>query len=647
VDGQSSYPIQVYGPESGYARHDMADWNNDGFMDLVVGDEEARAFIFLNDGLGNDPPTFQPGSQLWANGKPLDCLKRGSPLVCDWNNDGKKDLIFGMTPKQTDYNTPYDWPYQDGDNDKTDDEGFLFYRNIGSDADPVLAYPSWIRAGGQIITYTRPNLGSFVDWNGDGVKDFISCLFESDVRFYENIGSGAPNAEPLLSPAQGNILVEPFCKTQMLSGADVLDWREDGDLDILTGQGHSGSGLRFYERDYVNDFVNNTYPTVTITTPNSVPPADVNPLRAYRQSGTRVLLTWVNPDDSDLDGVMIRYRTDTYPTSITDGTELCNRVASPGSSDTFTHDVSSGQVVYYTAFAYDIWLNYAGGTQAVTSGYWLNETFDSYSVGDLDGQGGWTRSPGRYSCQVQDSVYSGGTGNAVEMFGTTGVYDDDSLSNFGTITGGYQKVSFDMRRNTGATQDQGVVNIYGSGSIPVKVYWSSGYKILTGPGTTFTDLVTSPLSDRWYHVDIGINLNERTLNAWVDGDQKVFGQPFYQDTDRIDTVNLVGFGYSGTTTPSYIDNLMGATLVYTIPPDFDGDLDVDLDDFDIFMSCVSGSGAQYDPDNLPQGCFLIPDGGGIISADFDKDSDVDQSDFGTFQCCLSGDGKLADPNCAD
>jgi hypothetical protein len=32
-----------------------------------------------------------------------------------------------------------------------------------------------------------------------------------------------------------------------------VDW--DGDLDILTGQDHGGSGLHCYERDYVEDML--------------------------------------------------------------------------------------------------------------------------------------------------------------------------------------------------------------------------------------------------------------------------------------------------------------------------------------------------------------------------------------------------------
>ena len=282
VDGQDSYPVETYGPESGYARHDMSDWNNDGLMDLVVGDEEAKVSIFLNDGLGNDPPTFQPGDQLWANGKPLDCLKRGSPLVCDWNNDGKKDLVFGMAPKQADPDSPLDWPAKD--DNKADDEGILYYENIGTDANPVLAYPSWVRAGGQIIIYIRPNMGNYVDWDGDGIKDFIGCDFEDNIRFYRNVGSGAAGVDPTLSPAAGVILVEEYCKTQMISGAEVMDWRGDGDLDILTGMGHAGSGLRYYERDYIEDVLNGTEPAVQILTPSPGAPGAVQSLQAAKES---------------------------------------------------------------------------------------------------------------------------------------------------------------------------------------------------------------------------------------------------------------------------------------------------------------------------------------------------------------------------
>jgi len=263
-------PVRVWGPEAGYGRLDLADWNNDGHIDLIIADESGDVFLFLNDGTGSDPPTFLEGTPVQANGKPIDGTGRGSVVVCDWNNDGKKDLILGMAYKANITNKYHDWPAMD--EDKNDDQGFLFYKNVGTDAKPVLAYPDWLRADGKIITYVRPNLGSFVDWDGDGKKDFIGCMFESDVRLYRNVRPGPADNKtgevlPILSPADGIILVRQFCRTQMVSGADAIDWRGDGDLDILTGKGHSGAGLYFYERDYIDDFVNNTYPVVTVMKP--------------------------------------------------------------------------------------------------------------------------------------------------------------------------------------------------------------------------------------------------------------------------------------------------------------------------------------------------------------------------------------------
>jgi hypothetical protein len=131
-----------------------------------------------------------------------------------------------------------------------------------------LASPTWIKAAGTVIQYpSRPNLGSFVDWDGDGKKDFIAAEFEHAVHFYKNTGSGGANVEPTLAAGVCIVRASAF---QMISGADAVDWNGDGDIDIVTGQGHGGSGLRFYERDYINDYVNekvnglNTWPVVGV-----------------------------------------------------------------------------------------------------------------------------------------------------------------------------------------------------------------------------------------------------------------------------------------------------------------------------------------------------------------------------------------------
>jgi FG-GAP-like repeat len=258
--------LRVYGEEpearaAGYARVDVTDWNEDGRKDLVVADGRGWLTLFLNQGT-DKAPVLGRGRRLRANGRPIDGTSRGSVLVRDWDGDGRKDVIFAMVgegPSET-----YEWPPRRGE--RTAHRGFLYYRNLGTNAAPELGAPKWIKAGPDAteIDLLRPNLGDFVDWDGDGKKDFIGCEFELDCRLYRNTTSGAPGVRPRFdSSAEGEILLKPWTG-QMISGADARDWNGDGDVDLLTGMGHGGSGLRFYEHDYLEDVRRGTLPTVRV-----------------------------------------------------------------------------------------------------------------------------------------------------------------------------------------------------------------------------------------------------------------------------------------------------------------------------------------------------------------------------------------------
>jgi len=67
--------------------------------------------------------------------------------------------------------------------------------------------------------------------------------------------------------------------------------------------------------------------------------------------------------------------------------------------------------------------------------------------------------------------------------------------------------------------------------------------------------------------------------------------------------------------------------------DYDMDCDVDIDDFALFESCVSGPGVPLTP--------------GCEDRDLDQDGDVDQTDFGRFQRCYSGANQPPTPGCDD
>jgi hypothetical protein len=60
-----------------------------------------------------------------------------------------------------------------------------------------------------------------------------------------------------------------------------------------------------------------------------------------------------------------------------------------------------------------------------------------------------------------------------------------------------------------------------------------------------------------------------------------------------------------------------------VPGDADGDGDVDLLDFDIYLDCETGSEAN----DLPDGCEAF---------DFDQDQDIDREDFAVFQRVFQG-----------
>ena len=64
----------------------MADWNNDGYRDLIIYQFHRGVFLFLNDGIGR-----YGKEQLLV---PLYSHLAG-PSVMDWDDDGYLDIILG------------------------------------------------------------------------------------------------------------------------------------------------------------------------------------------------------------------------------------------------------------------------------------------------------------------------------------------------------------------------------------------------------------------------------------------------------------------------------------------------------------------------------------------------------------------------
>jgi hypothetical protein len=145
----------------------MVDWNNDGKKDLLVGTDPGAIRLYLNTG-SNQSPQFTNYSNLKVGNNNISHWS-ASPEVADLNGDGKKDLLVG------DY-----WGY------------IYYYENTGTDATPTFTSSEQLMAGSQplyVEYYPRIDLN---DWDEDGDLDLLVGYFQPYVNLYLNQGGGTP-----------------------------------------------------------------------------------------------------------------------------------------------------------------------------------------------------------------------------------------------------------------------------------------------------------------------------------------------------------------------------------------------------------------------------------------------------------------------
>lgn len=95
-----------------------------------------------------------------------------------------------------------------------------------------------------------------------------------------------------------------------------------------------------------------------------------------------------------------------------------------------------------------------------------------------------------------------------------------------------------------------------------------------------------------------------------------------------------GNGTPGDYQPSDLDSYLSCPPDEGHPADYDGDGDVDLDDYGHFQACLTGADIYvFNPSCAP--------------VDFDQDADVDDGDLGTFLGCISGPGIPMTESCDD
>ncbi len=178
----------------------VSDWDRDGKPDLIVGDEDGRVAFLRNTGdfTADRTPVFLPPRYFQQQADELKFGALATPVGFDWDGDGDLDLLSGNTA------------------------GYVgFFENLSGAgvAKPKFAAPVLLAVDGQPLRIMAGENGSIqgpaeakwgyttftvADWDGDGRPDLVLNSILGEVVWYRNIGT---RRAPRLAAAQP-VLVE-------------------------------------------------------------------------------------------------------------------------------------------------------------------------------------------------------------------------------------------------------------------------------------------------------------------------------------------------------------------------------------------------------------------------------------------------------
>jgi len=176
------------------------DWNNDGMLDIIVGDRNGYVNYFRRT--SDNPITLTQMPKINCTGVMINVGSNSAPVIVDWNEDGYPDMLLGNESPGN----------------------VRVYINDGGDSAPVFSTYSLVQNGSAAVTHYR-NCPQVHDMNGDGLKDLLCGANDNNVYYYENIGT---NDAPVFN-GYASIAVK-------YSGMRLWidDWNEDGLPDMLT-----------------------------------------------------------------------------------------------------------------------------------------------------------------------------------------------------------------------------------------------------------------------------------------------------------------------------------------------------------------------------------------------------------------------------
>lgn len=220
----------------------VCDWDNDGDNDIVIGTFFGDIVVFQNYGNQQQwqftrrmgvPRYVSPAIVLDDVQEALPQLKMGkkpmikgnylAPWVCDWNKDGKPDLLIGEGTYSA--------------------NSVRLLINSGARNRPAFSEEKeFYLAFGEGYEQLVP---AVVDYNGDGIDDLIVGTRTGQIRLHKGtkkavegkdfVAAMRGNLAPAILEFDGNLKIAGKEIFDKMSNVYPCDWNEDGLFDLLLG----------------------------------------------------------------------------------------------------------------------------------------------------------------------------------------------------------------------------------------------------------------------------------------------------------------------------------------------------------------------------------------------------------------------------